>query len=63
MSWKSWIMFSAAVSNIKKNVLNIVKKKRKKEYQSDLQCLSNFKTPFKGISVHETYFIILRTWQ
>lgn len=37
MSWKSWIMFSAAVSNIKKNVLNIVKKKRKKEYQSDLQ--------------------------
>lgn len=45
------------------NVLNIVKKNRKKEYQSDLQCLSNFKTPFKGISVHETYFIILRTWQ
>lgn len=44
------------------NVLNIVKKKRKKEYQSDLQCLSNFKTPFKGISVlhvlnvHETHF-------
>lgn len=30
MSWKSWIMFSAAVSNIKKNVLNIVKKKERK---------------------------------